>query len=128
MVVLDPGHKYLLTELDIEDVAKLQTLTFVKREGKLYPGNVGHHQGTTTQEVLRALIDRIVYVNRQIYDNTNIALLHHLRESIWYLEYRAARRHGRAPLDRAMIGVIETLRTCSECGHIGCQGECRHGS
>jgi hypothetical protein len=40
MRVFDPGHKYL---------------KFVKREGDNYPRNRGHYEGTTSQEVLRAL-------------------------------------------------------------------------
>jgi hypothetical protein len=50
---LDPGHRYALANLDGDGE---DMLTFVKREGMLYPGNVGSHAGTTMQEVLRALI------------------------------------------------------------------------
>lgn len=56
MKVIDPGHVYDLRSLDGE---QLNRLVFVKREGPSYPGNVGHYPGTTMQEVLRALIDRL---------------------------------------------------------------------
>lgn len=63
MKVLDQGHKY---QLDTLDGKEPEILTFVKREGDKYPGNVGSYSGTTTQEVLRVLIDRTKYVDKQI--------------------------------------------------------------
>lgn len=121
MRVLDPGHEYGLRSLDGTD-SDIVTLTFVKREGPGYPGNVGSHSGTTTQEVLRALIERTQYVDGQIHDEANDQVLHHLRMTIWHLEERAARRHGRYWL----VGPqeIEKLATCEKCNHIGCDGDC----
>lgn len=52
MRVVDPGHVYDLVSLDGGQVHRL---TFVKRLGERYPGNVGFpHAGTNMQEVLRA--------------------------------------------------------------------------
>lgn len=99
-------------------------LTFVKREGDGYPGNVGHYPGTTTQEVLRALIDRTEYVNNQIPCEENLEVLRHLRSAILQLEDRAAFRHGRV-LPDIELEDIERLSTCSICGHIGCEETCR---
>lgn len=124
--VIDPGHTYALKILDGDDGTwdpSHETLSFVKREGEGYPGNVGHHPGTTTQEVLRALIDRTKYVDNQIPDIANNHVLNHLCAAIWYLEERAARRHGRSfPFP---VGGIEKLPTCPKCNHVGCEGECR---
>ena len=133
MKVIDPGHVYRLRLLDGEDRPWMpeQKLEFVKREGEGYPGNVGHHPGTTTQEVLRALIDRTIYVNKQIPCIENTRLLMLLRKAIYQLELRAATRHGRdlhwrvaGYVHGAMSEGIETLPTCSKCNHIGCEGEC----
>lgn len=121
MDVIDAGHKYVLRHLDGYGT---ETLTFVKREGEGYPGNVGHYEGTTMQEVLRVLIDRAKYVNAQIPCEETEAGIIHMREAIRQFELRAARRHGRmlsAPL------TIEDAPTCAKCGHIGCNGECREG-
>jgi len=133
MRVVDPGHRYVLHELDSAQPDNLgphsltAELRFVKREGEGYPGNVGHYCGTTTQEVLRALIDRIQYVNGQIPDDRNDDVLYHLRCAIYQLEARAAERHKRfaAFLAKVSIDAIETLPTCEKCNHIGCRGECR---
>ena len=62
MRVLDPGHRYALRHLDGDGETVLQ---FVNREGEKYPGNAGACEGTTMQEILRALIDRAAYVNGQ---------------------------------------------------------------
>lgn len=123
METIDPGHVYALTCLDSPGVDRKVMLTFVKREGEGYPGNEGHFPGTTTQEVLRALIDRTKYVNNQIYDQRNMQVLYHLRCAILELELRAAKRHGRKLFDFD-LSKIENKMVCRKCGHIGCEGEC----
>lgn len=125
MRVVDPGHRYALRCLDTDGfLLKEESLQFVKREGEGYPGNVGHHSGTTTQEVLRALIDRTLYVDAQIPCGENLEVLDHLRHAIYFLEDRAAERHGRDPIPEEWIDHIETLPTCEKCNHVGCDGSC----
>lgn len=121
MRVTDPGHRYLLDALDGDAV---QELTFVKREGPKYPGNRGHHSGTTSQEVLRALIERSIYVNRQESCAETEAVTELLKAALYLLEVRAARKHGRH-LSLHRLDRIVTAATCSECGHVQCQGRCR---
>lgn len=124
MKVIDPGHHYHLIALD-GSPGGFETLQFVKREGKDYPGNEGSMPGTTTQEVLRALIDRMEYVNDQIPCPENFNVLRKLRESIYQLELRAAKRHGRTLyISDSELSKIEMLPTCVKCNHIGCEGEC----
>lgn len=115
MKVIDPGHVYKLDTLDgeVESV-----LTFVKREGEKYPFNKGHHAGTNIQEVLRALIDRVNYVDRQIHYPENSMVIAQLRQALWLLESRAARTHGRY-LNADPFG-IEIRKTCPTCGHVEC--------
>lgn len=115
MTILDPGHLYMLRTLDGGFPNELR---FVKRVGEKYPGNCSAYAGTTSQEVLRALIDRAKYVNGQIYFPENDLVLWHLRSALWLLESRAARTHGRF-LD-AQPTDIETRPVCSCCLHIVC--------
>lgn len=129
MRVIDAGHAYELRHLDGDGAS---VLSFVKREGPGYPRNVGAHEGTTLQEVLRALIDRVQYLDGQIKDARNEEVIEHLRRAILSLEIRAAERHGRSlNLDRAdfmrLPAGIETLPVCPKCLHIGCAGACRAG-
>ena len=126
MRVIDPGHDYRLQILDAPKVEGRPPyehgLVFVKREGEGYPGNVGSHSGTNIQEVLRAVVDRLEYVNKQIPDEDTMSAWRFVRAAIYSLEMRAARRHGRP----ATFTMDETIygETCQKCGHVGCRGEC----
>lgn len=124
MFVRDPGHDYVLASLDGDAP---QRLTFVKREGEGFPGNVGSHPGTTTQEVLRALIDRADYVNGQIPCAETEAAAALMRSALLLLELRAARRHARTPGAFATLDeAIDGTHACPRCGHVGCD-DC-HGN
>lgn len=117
MRVIEAGHIYALQSLDGGDV---EILRFVKREGEGYPGNIGTHPGTIIQEVLRACLDRLRYVENQIHSDYNAFATAKLEDAIFYLEKRAAGRHGR----RLHTGParIDSLPTCKGCGHIECPG------
>jgi hypothetical protein len=121
MNVIDPGHRYQPFHLD---GAKVTFLQFVKRVGEKFPGNrPPSAQGTTLQEVYRACLDRVIYLNNQqpCDESKNVAAL--TIASLKLLEDRAARLHGRqAPkLDKVVNGPF-----CPKCGHAGCKGECGH--
>ncbi len=119
MKIIDNGHEYSLSSLDGGPPIRL---VFVKREGEGYPGNVGHHPGTTMQEVLRALVERATYVNNQIPCEETTETIYLLKQAIFLLESRAAKRHGRSVdfnTEQAVHGP-----TCYRCGHVGCVGEC----
>lgn len=114
MKALDPGHVY---SLDVFDGEAEAVLIFMKREGNGYPGNVGAHPGTNCQEVLRALIDRVEYLNMQIQHPQNDLIISSLRTALTAFEVRAAERHGRKFIPAIMI---ERELPCKKCGHIGC--------
>jgi hypothetical protein len=123
-----PGHVY---ELDSFGGTFEQTLTFAKRDGEKYPGNVGTHPGTNVQDVLRVLIDRVKHLNAQVPCSENKRVLLSLRECILLLEERAAVRHNRRAdwrmydKNEPVNDQIEFLDVCAKCGHIGCLGTCR---
>lgn len=123
MKVVDAGHEYELDSLDGEQINKL---VFVKREGKKYPGNVGHHPGTTMQEVLRALIDRAKYVNSQVPDINTISAIDCMRKAIFSLESRAAIRHNRT-INFSIDDAVNGKEKCLKCGHVGCNYDCLKG-
>lgn len=133
MLETDPGHSY---KLDVYDswlarfsrwlpafIIPQARLIFMKREGEGYPGNVGHHAGTNCQEVIRALLARVRYLNGQIPHGNNDAIIHHLKECLWLLEQRAARRHGfRLRHFDFEAKELETAPFCRTCGHVICKG------
>ena len=118
MKVIDPGHQYLLDTLDGKPGLK-EFLRFVKRTGDIYPGNDRAYPGTNCQEVIRALIDRLKYIDSQIHDYRNQAAISQLRDVLWLLESRAADRHGLTIRNEDVV-EIESLPTCPHCGHIVC--------
>jgi hypothetical protein len=115
VTIIDPGHSYLMDQLDSQEKARID---FVKREGVKYPGNVGHHPGIIVQENLRVLIDRLEYVNNQIWYPENDIVIDNLRMNIWLLESRA-KKTRKEFLDASRF-CIEKLNTCRTCGHILC--------
>lgn len=125
MKILDPGHEYELNEFDgyHERGARL---IFMKREGPGYPFNEGTHPGTNCQEVIRVLIDRVKYLDRQIAAPENTRIIGHLRSALFEFEFRAARLHGRE-FSQVAQSEIKNVPTCPGCGHIGCEGNHRNG-
>ena len=121
MIEIDEGHIYKLQVLDTEYKDALPNLIFVKREGAKFPGNEGHHPGTNIQEVLRAVIARLAYLDGQEQDDRNKIAAGHIGRVIYLLEQRAAQRHGRKP-PTAMEAIFG--KACDKCGHVGCVGEC----
>ena len=92
MEVKEPGHVYSLRSFD--GGAPVQ-LVFFKRIGRGYPGNLHPaHCGTNCQEVIRALIDRVKYLDGQIPCAENLQIISLLRSALISFELRAARRHG----------------------------------
>jgi hypothetical protein len=120
MKVIDPGHYYELNVLD-GDLPLPAYLRFVKREGPGYPGNKGQYPGTTCQEVLRACVDRLEYVNKQQPSHYTQEARSLIKDAIYNLEMRAAERHGRPypGWDEATHG-----KCCPKCNHVGCEGRC----
>lgn len=124
MDIIDPGHKFKLSSLDGDHE---QTLQFVKRcdpdnpGGGKYPGNHDSYPGTTSQEVIRALIARLKYVDNQVKGHENTIVLLLLRQCLYLLEARAKRRRGEVlPVISCSTTEIELEPTCPRCGHIRC--------
>lgn len=117
--VLDPGHRYELDHLD-DEPGNHGELIFVKRctPPEKYPGNVGAYPGTTSQEVLRALLDRARYVTNQFPNPETTAAIGLLEAALYLFEARARRLRG-----GVLAGTPESVAvegTCSTCGHVQC--------
>lgn len=131
---IDPGHKYKLDSIDGE---LDQVLTFVKREGAGYPGNVGSYPGTLLQCVIRVMIARLKYLDNQIHHESNEENIRELREMLLRLEERAAERHELDFELFVVVGMhsgewgvgyeaIEKIPYCQKCGHIVCKHGFKH--
>lgn len=122
MKVLDSGHSYKLLSLDGQ---LTQVLTFVKRcdlqNPERFPGNQDAHPGTTIQSVLRALLERLRYLQGQVWSAENVIIILFLRFSLWLMEFRAARRHGRFYFHSLKYSELKQM--CPKCGHTQCEHE-----
>lgn len=124
--VIDPGHIFELLILDDpSDFAHRSSddlLTFVKRfdpeDPSKYPGNANAHPGTTLQSVIRACLSRFRFLEAQIPDECNQVNIHLLRQVLYNLELRAAKRHGM--VFNLSVDECETLPMCTTCGHVIC--------
>ena len=95
MIIITPGHKYLLD--NFED-SGTQIISFVHKEtdGKKLQTVV---QGTTNEEVLLMLINRLNYLQGQLPCRENALAITKLEEALMWLEKRTANR-----LDRGVEG------------------------
>jgi hypothetical protein len=99
MEVLSKGHIYRLAHLDGQSVTEI---VFVCRE------DGRKHEGTTNQEVIRALIDRVQYLDEQVPCYENQEILHHLRMALVLHEMRALSRKtnfGKIEPERVALGA-----------------------
>lgn len=113
--ILDKGHYYRLPSLDGNGT---QPLFFVKRVGEKFPGNTNAYSGTTMQFVIRALLERMRYLQNQVWSAENVVIIFLLQTVIWLLEFRAARRHNRSYWHS--LDFAEKSEACKECGHTDC--------
>lgn len=90
--VLIPNHKYQLA--NFEDGGDEQTLTFIRKE--LVEGAGSElktvENGTTNEEVLSVLIDRLQGLDEKFPDPDNKDAINHLRLALGSLNSRTAKR------------------------------------
>jgi len=87
MKVIVPGHHYELD--DLKASTKYQLMFYC--DGTINP-EYGDSPGPSSQEVIRALIDRQLFLNVQAPCAENITIIQHLREALKQYEIRAFRR------------------------------------
>lgn len=122
MIVIEPGHVYIAEGIGGKkgEFANSCEITFVKNRGEKYPGNEGDpHPGIQSQELMRILIDRTLYLNGQGPCMETELALGNLRSALALFELRAARCRGdKIELEHA--DQLEKMPTCEICGHNFC--------
>ena len=88
MKIVEQGHVYDLKNLESPGS---QRLTFIKRSSGAIE-YTDEHPGTNTQEVIRALIERSIYLNDVIPCAETEDAIYHLRMALFCYEVRAWRR------------------------------------
>jgi len=139
MKEINPGHIFQIdnypareSDYPIPPESMIQNyISFRKRVGNKYPGNGEYiFNGTSTQELLRVIIARSLYVNNQEPHIANEHLIQYCSNAIEDLEFRAAERRGSDYLEQFTADLnqflykghnIESAETCQICGHIFCR-------
>ncbi len=99
MYCLEAGHVYKLS--NALEPSRMQEVKFIKRvNGQLVS------DGTTNEEVLGMLIDRIKYLNTKLPCRENALVITKLEESLMWLEKRTALRVAQG---------VETLDETHKC-------------
>ncbi len=89
MNIIEPGHVYALDHLESDGT---EYICFIKRSSGAVDYGSEEHPGTNTQEVLRALIDRSLFLNQILPCKETTDAINHLRYALWLYEVRAYRR------------------------------------
>lgn len=104
MKILTPGHRYELENFELPKQPG-QVVQFIEKkpdeeggEGALYTVN----DGTTNEEVLRMLIDRMQSLQLKFPCRENAIVLTNLEESLMWLEKRTADRRARGVEGKAL--------------------------
>ena len=85
MKVLIPGHQYLLSNIKSDDGDRdVNILKFYNEKGTSRDDIIG----TSNQEVLRALIDRVNYLDNELPHSFNKEIIFHLRKALALHEAR----------------------------------------
>ena len=115
MEIIDKGHLYKLKSLDGDYD---QTIRFVKRTYLRKPKS-NTYAGTTCQDVLRVLYDRVQYLHDEIPHWVNPIIMFFLKASVWLFELRAARRRKHYYFHTLEYSITSPM--CHKCGHTDCR-------
>lgn len=98
MKVITEGHKYALANFEDKDYPNggVQEIQFIQKEANgAGPDMITYENGTTNEEVLRMLIDRMQYLNKQLPSRENSLAITKLEEALLWLHHRTADREKR---------------------------------
>jgi hypothetical protein len=94
MKILTPGHKYEVVNFEHPEVPG-QTIQFIQ---KTYAGHgplQTEHDGTTNEELLRVLVDRLRTMGEKLPSRENSIAITKCEEALLWLEKRTADRKSR---------------------------------
>lgn len=112
MKIVEPGHVYDVENVDGDGT---QRIMFVRRRDSAAKKLDTSTEGILSQELLRVLIDRTLYLNAEAPCSEDVEIVDKLRECLRLYESRAARRS----IER--LSMPEREPVCATCGHIRCE-------
>ena len=84
MQVIDPGHIYLVANFEEDH----QLIQFIKKQKNDEGVFETVHDGTTNEELIEVLIDRLTHLNGIMAHDANIKAISHLGSALGYLQSR----------------------------------------
>lgn len=90
MTILTEGHKYIAANFENPEYG--QTIQFIEKVGKPGETLTTVNDGTTNEELLEVLIDRISYLQGKFPCKENACCITHLQEALMWLEKRTRDR------------------------------------
>lgn len=95
MKVITPGHKYELAHF--ENPARAETIQFIEKRAQTLPGAPLEtvNDGTTNEEVLAVLIDRLRFLGEKLPSRENSLAVTKCEEALLWLNKRTADRKAR---------------------------------
>lgn len=94
MKIIDEGYEYSLASLEGDTAQLLRFKKTKEVNGEL----VTMHDGTSNEELIKALINRLHFLNEWMYDSYNSEALIHLENALNALNARQADRKARGVL------------------------------
>ena len=97
MNVIKEGHNYILDSFEgnndqhLQFIEKYSSKDLTEKKNKLVTLN----DGTTNEEVLKVLINRLIYLNNKMSCEENIKAIYHLKAALKELEKRTSKRMQR---------------------------------
>lgn len=105
MNILTEGHKYELANFD-NPSNRGQVIQFIEKRPSAYPDFPGEMElvsdGTTNEEVLAVLIDRLNYLNNKFPCRENSIAITHIETALLWLKERTANRSKRGVIGKAL--------------------------
>lgn len=95
MRAITPGHLYALK--NFESGAESQTLQFIEKRSVTIPGAPLEtvHDGTTNEEVLEMLIDRLKFLSNELPSRQTSLAITKCEEALFWLNDRTEKRKAR---------------------------------
>lgn len=113
MKVIEPGHLYEVENVDGDGTQLIQFVHRRDEDARLLPEDQ-RKEGIQSQELLRVLIDRTLYLHAEQPWSENVKIIQNLRDALRIYEARAAR----AAIEK--LSMPERYEHCRECGHFMC--------
>lgn len=93
MQILTPGHKYVAA--NFENPANGQTIQFIEKDGKPGEPLTTINDGTTNEELLAVILDRLNFLNAKFPCRENALAITNIQQGLLWLNERTRQRVAR---------------------------------